>query len=141
LRRTVDAGAVVRLPEVLRMGLTWRDAVSGLAVVMLVIAYAAYLGGARLPLVSSAWAASATILVLGFGCAVCATSDLYTKPQPRGGVAVRRITSGIGMLAVVFGLTGIVADSAYALRSLVMLIIIFWTTAALWHTFSIGAGE
>lgn len=123
------------------MGLTWRDAVSGLAVAVLVLAYTAYLAGTRLPLVSSAWAASATILALGFGCAVCATSDLYTKPQPRWGVAVRRITSGIGMLAVVFGLTGIVADSAFALRNLVMLIIIFWTTAALWHTFTIGADE
>jgi hypothetical protein len=129
------------LPEVLRMGLTWRDAVSGLGVAVLVITYAAYLAGARLSVVSSASAASATILVLGTGCAVCVARDLYTAPQPRGGVTVRRITSGVGMLGAVFGLTGIVADSGYALRNLVMLLIIFWVTAALWHTFNMGAGE
>lgn len=92
-------------------------------------------------MVSSASAASATILVLGSGCAACVARDLYTAPQPRGGVTVRRITSGIGMLAVVFGLAGIVTDSVYALRNLVMLLIIFWGTAALWLTFNMGGGE
>jgi hypothetical protein len=123
------------------MGLTWRDTVSVLAVVASLIAYAGYLGGARLFLVSSAWAASATALVLGFGCAVCATGDLYTKPQPRSGVLLRRVTCGIGVVAIGYGLTGMVADSAYALRNLIMLIIVFWTTAALWHLFSPGSGR
>lgn len=123
------------------MGLTWRDAVSGLGVAVLVIGYAACVSGARLLVVSSASAASATILVLGSVCAACVARDLYTAPQPRGGVTFRRITSGIGMLAAVFGLTGIVTDSVYALRNLVMLLIMFWGTAALWHTFNMGAGE
>lgn len=120
-------------PEVRSVELTWRDAVSGAAVVMAIIAYAAYLGGVRLQLVSSAPAASVTILLLGAGCAVCQTGYLYTRPQPRRGVILRRITCGIGVLAVGYGLAGILAGSGYALRNLVMLVIIFWTTTALWH--------
>jgi hypothetical protein len=116
-----------------RVGLTWRDAVSGVAVVAAVLAYAAYMGGMRLIVVSSAPAASTTIFVLGLGCAVCVTGDLYTKPQPRAGVIVRRVTCGLGVLAGFFGLAGIVAGSVYALRNMVMLIVIFWTTAAIWH--------
>lgn len=121
------------------MGLTWRDAVSGVAVAAAVIAYAAFLGGVRLFLVSTAWAASATILVLGFGCAVCVTGELYTKPQPRPGVILRRITCGIGILAVGYGLTGIATGSGYALRNLVLLLLIFWGTAALWHVLATAA--
>jgi hypothetical protein len=123
------------------MGLTWRDGVSGLILMVVIVAYTAHLGGARLFFVSSTWAASATILVLGFGCAACATSDLYTRPQPRWGVAVRRITCVMGLLALLYGLDGIVANSAYGLRNTVAFIITCWGTAFIWHTLSIGASE
>jgi hypothetical protein len=125
----------------MRMGLTWRDGVSGLVLLAVIVAYAAYLGGAHLFLVSSTWAASATILVLGFGCAACATSDLYTRPQPRWGVAMRKITFGIGLLALLYGLAGIVANSTYGLRNMVALIIVCWGTACIWHTLSIGGSQ
>lgn len=125
----------------LTMGLTWRDTVSGAAIVMIVLAYAAYLAGTRLLLVSSAWATSAVVLVLGFGCAASATGDLYTRPQPRSGVVVRRVTAGIGIVALTFGLTGIVADSQYALRNLVAVMIMFWATATLWHVFTMGSDQ
>jgi len=123
------------------MGLTWRDPVSGIAVVMIVLIYAAHLAGVHLLLVSSAWATSAVVLVLGFGCAAIATGDLYTRPQPRSGVVVRRVTAGIGLIALAFGLTGIVADSQYALRNLVGAMIMFWGTAALWHVFTMGSDQ
>lgn len=123
------------------MGLTWRDTVSGIAIVMIVLAYAAYLAGTRLPLVSSAWATSTVVLVLGFACAASATGDLYTRPQPLSGVVVRRVTAGIGMIALTFGLTGIVADSQYALRNLVAVMIMFWGTATLWHVFTMGSDQ
>lgn len=123
------------------MGLTWRDTVSGIAIVMIVLAYTAYLAGAQLLLVSSAWATSAVVLALGFGCAASATGDLYTRPQPRSGVVVRRITAGIGVIALTFGLTGIVFDSQYALRNLVAVMIMFWATATLWHVFTMGSDQ
>jgi hypothetical protein len=115
------------------MGLTWRDAVSGAAVVAVVVAYAAHMGGVRVALVASTAAASATILLLGAGCAVLVTGDLYTQPQPRWGLIMRRVTCGIGALGAAYGLAGMVADSGYGLRNMVMLIVILWTTAAIWH--------
>ena len=123
------------------MGLTWRDAVSGVIVVTILVGYVAYLQEVRLLLVSSTFAASASILVLGAGCAVIATADLYTRPQPRSGVAIRRITAGIGVLGLAYGLTGMVTGSGYALRNLVMTTVALWATAALWHTFTIGSGR
>ena len=45
------------------MSLTWRDAVSTLALVVILVAYAAYLQGTSLWLTSSAWATSAVDLV------------------------------------------------------------------------------
>lgn len=123
------------------MGLTWRDTVSGIAIVMIVFAYAAYLAGTQLLLLSSAWATSAVVLALGFGCAASATGDLYTRPQPRSGVVVRRVTAGIGVIALMFGLAGMVTDSQYALRNLVAAMIMFWGTATLWHVFTMGSDQ
>jgi hypothetical protein len=121
------------------MGLTWRDAVSGGLVFIIVVAYTGYLAGARLLLVSSTWAAGTTILILGIACAVIATGDLYTKPQPRWGVAVRRLTAGLGMLGLTLGVTCLVTDSAFALRDLLAVSMALWGTAALWHTLTMGS--
>jgi hypothetical protein len=123
------------------MALTWRDAVSTLAIAMIMVAYAGYLQGMGLPLVSTAWATSAVIMVLGIGCAVSATGDLYTSPQPRSGAILRRITAGIGMFALITGLAGLITGSAYALKILVMATLALWGTATVWHTFSIGPGQ
>ena len=98
-----------------------------------IIVYAAYVGGVRLIVTLSAPGASAAILLLGICCAVCETGDLYTKPQPRSGVIMRRVTCGILVLALGFGLAAIASGSGYALRNMLMMIIIFWTTAAIWH--------
>jgi hypothetical protein len=123
------------------MALTWRDAVSTLVIAMIMVAYAAYLQGTGLALVSTAWATSAVVMVLGIGCAVSATGDLYTRPQPRSGEILRRITAGIGMFALITGLTGLITGSAYALKILVMTTLALWGTATVWHTFSIGPGR
>jgi hypothetical protein len=123
------------------MALTWRDAVSTLTIAMIMVAYAAYLQGMGLPLVSTAWATSAVVMVLGIGCAVSATGDLYTRPQPRSGEILRRITAGIGMFALITGLTALITGSAYALKILVMTTLALWGTATVWHTFSIGPGR
>jgi hypothetical protein len=123
------------------MALTWRDAVSTLAIATIMVAYAAYLQGMGLPLVSTAWATSAVVMVLGIGCAVSATGDLYTRPQPRSGEILRRITAGIGMFALITGLTALITGSAYALKILVMATLALWGTATVWHTFSIGPGQ
>jgi hypothetical protein len=121
------------------MGLTWRDAVSSFAILVIVIAYAAYLGGTTLLLISSTWATSAVVLVIGIGCAVVAASDLYTRPQPRLGEVFRRITTVLGTIAVIAGLIGLITASAHALEILVVVTITLLGTATFWHVLTIGS--
>ena len=123
------------------MGLTWRDALSSLTILVIVIAYAAYLGGTTLLLISSTWATSAVILVLGIGCAVVAANDLYTRPQPRSGEVFRRITTVLGTIAVIAGLIGLITGSAHALEILVVVTITLLGTAPFWHVLTIGSEQ
>ena len=123
------------------MGLTWRDAVSSLAILVIVIAYIAFLGGASLLLISSAWATCAVVLVIGLGSAVVAASDLYTRPQPRSGELFRRIVTVLGTIAVIAGVIGLIADSAHALEILVVVTITMLGTATFWHVLTIGSEQ
>lgn len=107
--------------------------------VAVVVAYAAYLAGSNLLLLSSTWATSAVVLVSGIGCAVFAAGDLYTRPQPRAGVAFRRIVTTLGTLAVIAGLTGMVTGSAHALEILVVVTIAMLATPTFWHVLTIGS--
>jgi hypothetical protein len=75
------------------MGLTWRDLVSSVTVVVMILAYASFEYGTSLVLLSSARAASAVELVPGSICAVCAAGDLHTRPQLRQGVIFRKVTT------------------------------------------------
>ena len=120
------------------MGLTWRDAVSSCAIVVIFITYV-YRGGTSLLLISGAWATSAVILVLGIGCAVVASGDLYTRPQPRMGQVFRWIASGFGTIAVIAGLIGLITGSAYALEILVLVTITLLATGIFWHVLTIGS--
>ena len=121
------------------MGLTWRDLVSGCTITVILVAYVAYLQGTSLLLVSSAWATSAVILVLGISCAVIAGGDLYTRPQPRLGDVFRRIGTGLGAVAIAAGLAGLVTSSAHALEILVVVTIAWLATATFWHVLTIGS--
>jgi hypothetical protein len=121
------------------MGLTWRDAVSSLTILVIVIAYTAYLGGTTLLLISSTWATSAVVLVLGIGCAVVASGDLYTRPQPRMGQVFRWIATGFGTIAVIAGLIGLITGSAHALQILVVVTITWLATGIFWHVLTIGS--
>jgi hypothetical protein len=123
----------------LGMGLTWRDLVSSCTILVIVVAYAAYLGGTSLLLISSAWATSAVVLLLGIGCAVVAGGDLYTRPQPRAGQIFRRVATGLGTIAVIAGLTGLVTGSAHALEILVVVSIAWLATATFWHVLTMGS--
>ncbi len=123
------------------MGLTWRDAVSSLAILVIIFAYVAYLQGASLSLISSTWATTAVALVLGIGCAVSAAGDLYTRPQPRWGEALRRVVTVIGTIALSAGVIGLITGSAHALEILVVATMAFWGTATFWHVLTIGSEQ
>jgi len=125
--------------EVLATGLTWRDLVSSAAIVTMLTAFVAYKAGTDLPLVSSAWAAGAVNLVLGCICAVSAAGDLHTRPQPREGVIFRKVTTVLGTIALLAGLTALVADSGRALEILVVITGFLWLTGTIWHVLTIGS--
>jgi len=78
-------------------------------------------------------------LVLGSICAVTAAMDLHTRPQPRAGRVVRRITAALGAIALVAGLAGLAGNSAHTVEILVVTTAFLWLTATLWHVFSIGS--
>ena len=120
------------------MGLTWRDLVSSTAISLLALAYASFMFGSKLVLLSSAWTTSAVGLVLGAICAVFAAADLHTQPQPRPGRVARRITTVLGAIALVAGLAGLAANSAKALEILVVAMGFLWLTGTLWHVYTIG---
>ncbi len=121
------------------MGLTWRDAVSSCVMVVILVAYTAYLEGTSLVLISSTWAISAVVLVLGIGCAVIGGGDLYTRHQPRLGEVFRRIATAFGTIAVIAGLIGLVTGSAHALEILIVVTIAWLGTAIFWHVLTIGS--
>jgi len=127
------------LQEVLAVGLTWRDLVSSAAIVVMIMAYMAFKMGTGLLLLSSAWTASAVALVLGAICAVSAAGDLHTRPQPLQGVIFRKITTVLGAIALLAGLTGLIADSGQALEILVVVTGFLWLTATIWHVLTIGS--
>jgi hypothetical protein len=121
------------------MGLTWRDLVSSLAVLAIILAWWSYESRVGLPLVSSAGATSVVVLVLGICCALAAASDLHTTPLSGAGLIFRRVTTVCGTIALVAGLAGALLGSAYALELLVVFTIVLWTTATVWHVLTIGA--
>jgi hypothetical protein len=121
------------------MGLTWRDLVSSVTALVMVLAYAEFVYGTSIPLLSSAWAASAVELALAAICAVVAAADLHTRPQPPSGVIFRRITTVLGAIALLAGLAGLVADNGHAVEVVVVVTIFLYLTAFIWHVLSIGA--
>jgi hypothetical protein len=123
------------------MGLTWRDGISSLFILVIIFSYAAFLQGTSLLLLSTAWATTSVVLVLGTGCALAGAGDLYTNPQPRAGGILRWVTTGLGAIALIAGLAGLVTGSAHALEVLVETMIALWATATCWHVFTIGSEQ
>ena len=123
------------------MGLTWRDGLSSVLMLVIILAYAAYLQGVGLLLISTTWAATAVELVLGIGCTVIAAGDLYTRPQPRPAEIFRRVATVIGAIALSAGVIGLITASAHALEVLVVTTIAVWATATCWHVLTIGSEQ
>jgi hypothetical protein len=115
------------------MRLTWRDLVSSVTAVAMVFAYVSMLYRAGPSVLYHVWAASAVELILGSVCAVTAAVDLHTRALPRAGVIFRRITTVLGVIALVAGLAGLVTNSAHAVEILVVTVVFLWLTAFIWH--------
>jgi hypothetical protein len=127
------------LREVVAMGLTWRDLLSSATILVMLVAYNSFFWGTDLILLSSPWAASAVLLVLGAICAVSAAADLHTRPQPLQGVIFRRITTVLGTIALLAGLAGLIANSGHAVEILFVATACLWLTATVWHVLTMGS--
>lgn len=123
------------------MGLTWRDLVSSVSVLAIILAYAAFQLGSSLLPVAGAGATSAVVLGLSVACALAAAGDLHTRPQPGAGVIFRRITTVIGTVALVAGLLGVIGGSGHALEVLVAATVMLWATGTFWHVLTIGSEQ
>lgn len=121
------------------MGLTWRDLVSSIALLGIVLVFAAYKVIPRVPLISSASTASIVALLLAVCCALAAAIDLHTTQQSRLGVIYRRITTVAGSISLCAGLAGALVGSGQALEILVVSTAVLWLAGTFWHVLSIGS--
>ena len=121
------------------MGLTWRDLVSAVTALVMILAYVSFALGTRFALLSTAWAASAVELVLATICAVIAAADLHIRQQEWPGVIFRRITTVLGAIALLAGLGGLIASNRHLVEIVVVSTTFLWLTACIWHVLSIGS--
>jgi hypothetical protein len=116
------------------MDLTWRDAISTLAVGAIFLLYMTFMQGGALPLLSSAWANAAAILVIGLGGMVISVrGDSHTRSKELFQVILRRAASVLGVIALIAGLAALVADSSRALTILVAFSIMVWGASVVSH--------
>jgi hypothetical protein len=125
--------------EVLAMGLTWRDLVSSVTCVLMILVFGAFELRAGAPLLSSPRATSAVELVLCCVCLVCAAGDLQARPLPWPGVIFREVTTVLGVTALAAGLVGLAGDSAHAVEILVVATGAVCLTGTIWHALTIGS--
>jgi len=121
------------------MGLTWRDLVSAVTALVMILACVSFALGTRFALLSTAWAASAVELVLATICAVIAAADLHIRQQEWPGVIFRRITTVLGAIALLAGLGGLIASNRHLVEIVVVSTTFLWLTAFIWHVLSIGS--
>jgi MFS family permease len=116
------------------MDLTWRDAISTLALCVIVVLYSTYLESPGGWLLSSTWATAAAILIIGLGGLVVGVrGDKHGRSQELFGVITRRASSVFAVIGLIVGLGALVADSAYALKLLVMSSLVAWASLLLSH--------
>jgi hypothetical protein len=108
----------------------------------IVAAYAAFLDGTSLWLISSARGATAAILVLGFvgGCALSTVGAVHAEARPRSARAFEAIANTFGAVALAAAVIGVITGSTVALAVLVSVAIALWLTATIRHAFTIPGG-
>jgi hypothetical protein len=114
------------------MDLTWRDAVSTLALVIMLVIYATYLSGGFW-LLSSTWAAAAVLLIVGLGGRVIAVGGQAVPSAELFHRVVRVTAAAFSIIALLAGLTALVLNSAYALMIFIMSSIIVCAAGLLSH--------
>lgn len=114
------------------MDLTWRDAVSTLALVIILVIYATYLAGGFW-LISSTWAAAAVVLIIGLAGRVVSAGDKAVRSAELFHRVLRVAAAVFGVIALLAGLTALFLSSAYALKIFIMSSIVVWVSTLLSH--------
>jgi hypothetical protein len=111
--------------------LTWRDAVSTLAMAVMLIIYAVFLAGGFW-LISSAWATAALLLIVGLAGRVISAGG---KAPPAGLLhrMLKFASASFGVIALLAGLIALFLSSSYALRIFIMSSIVAWLTDVVSH--------
>jgi len=108
------------------MDLTWRDAISTLILVVILVVYFEYLQGG-VWLISSAWATTAVVLILGLGGRVISVrGDARVREQEMLRTVCRIAATVFGVIALIAGLAALLLDSAYALKILITASVLTW---------------
>lgn len=110
------------------MSLTWRDAIATLLVGVAVIITYARVKGLNWPLLSSWRMGIIVLLVLGLGTCIVVGS---------GGVPAKNswttISAGLGMLAFMLALVGLIINSRVMFLALAADIVVLWVISTLRH--------
>lgn len=114
------------------MDLTWRDAVSTFALVIMLVVYVAYLTGSFW-LISSTWAAAAVLLLVGLGGRVVSVGGKAIPSAERFHQVLRITATVFGIIALLAGISALVLSSAFALKILIMTSIIVWLATVVSH--------
>lgn len=114
------------------MDLTWRDAVSSLAMTIMLVIYWAYLAGGFW-LISSTWATAALLLIIGLGGRVISAGDKAAPSAELFHRLLRVAAAVFGVIALLAGLTALILSSAYALWIFIMTSIVVWAATVVSH--------
>jgi hypothetical protein len=115
------------------MRLTWKDAIATVLTAGIATLYAAFLGGAGLPLVSSPRALAAVTLVVGLTACGIGGTALTTDTKARWAAYVGGTLGGIAFLAA---LATMITGSELMLAVLVGTTVALWLMATARHTFT-----
>jgi hypothetical protein len=114
------------------MDLTWRDAVSSLAMAIMVIIYGVYVAGGFW-LISSTWATAAVLLIIGLAGRVISVGGNATPSTELFHRALRVTAAAFVVVALFAGLTALILGSAYALGIFIMSSIVVQGATVLSH--------
>lgn len=111
------------------MRLTWKDGVTTVLAIGVVLATMAVVEGWGWPLLGTYRSGAAVLLVVGFG--MCALSGSSQTTSMRSAYTVT--TSLLGVLALVFAIWAIVADTQAPFVALAIDIVLLWLVSTLHH--------
>lgn len=114
------------------MDLTWRDAVSSLAMAIMLIIYGGYVAGGFW-LISSTWATAAVLLIVGLGGRAITAGGKAVPSAELFHRALRVAAAVFGVIALFAGLAALILSSAYSLGIFIMSSIVVWAASVLSH--------